>query len=144
MANINVSNPQDCHNFPELKRKLYSAMSEGDEGELSIAIPKEVSLKQSGQSIAGTIHSEGKRIALLMRCVASSYIFPVAATPEPQTPGPSFLAPALPEYMPITVNIAYSLRNPVDGFQFILPSDSYPYVSKHGHRARIEHANALH
>jgi hypothetical protein len=31
--------------------------------------------------------------------------------------------------MPITINIAYSLRNPVDGFQFILPTDSHPYVS---------------
>lgn len=51
-----------------------------------------------------------------------------AATPEPQTPGPSFHVPALPEYMPITINITYSLRNPVDGFQFVLPTDSYPYV----------------
>ena len=52
-----------------------------------------------------------------------------AATPEPQTPGPSFQTPALPEYLPITINIVYSLRNPVDGFQFVLPTDSYPYVS---------------
>ena len=59
LANISVSNPQDCHTYPELKRKLYSALAEGDEGELSIAIPKEVSLKQSGHAAAGTIHSEG-------------------------------------------------------------------------------------
>ena len=52
-----------------------------------------------------------------------------AATPEPQTPG-FFQAPqVVPEFSPITINIAYSLRNPVDGFQFVLPTDSYPYVS---------------
>lgn len=42
-----ISEP-DCHRHPELKRKLYSALQEGDEGELSIAIPKEVSLKPTG------------------------------------------------------------------------------------------------
>ncbi|KAG1720108.1 hypothetical protein EDD22DRAFT_854719 [Suillus occidentalis] len=31
----------------KLKRKIYSALAEGDEGELSIAIPKEVSLRQT-------------------------------------------------------------------------------------------------
>lgn len=42
-----VSEP-DCHRHPELKRKLYSALQEGDEGELAIAIPNEVSLKPTG------------------------------------------------------------------------------------------------
>lgn len=63
LANLSVSNPQDCHTYPELKRKLYSALAEGDEGELSIAIPKEVKLKQSGHAAAGLIPSEGKFIA---------------------------------------------------------------------------------
>lgn len=31
--------------------------------------------------------------------------------------------------MPIVVRIEYSLRNPVDGIQFVLPADTYPYVS---------------
>jgi hypothetical protein len=31
----------DCHRHLELRRKLYSALQEGDEGELAIAIPKE-------------------------------------------------------------------------------------------------------
>lgn len=62
LAHINISNPQDCHTYPELKRKLYSALAEGDEGELSIAIPKEVSLRQTGHanhSIANGRASEG-------------------------------------------------------------------------------------
>lgn len=58
LANLNISNPLDCHNHPELKRKLYSALAEGDEGELSIAIPKEVSLRQSGHATSGVV-SEG-------------------------------------------------------------------------------------
>jgi hypothetical protein len=53
LSNINVSSAEDCHYHPELKRKLYSALAEGDEGELSIAIPKEVQLKHSGHSAVG-------------------------------------------------------------------------------------------
>lgn len=59
LANLAISNPQDVHTHPELKRKLYSALAEGDEGELSIAIPKEVPLKVSGSFHAGIATSEG-------------------------------------------------------------------------------------
>jgi transcription initiation factor TFIID subunit 2 len=65
LAHINISNPQDCHTYPELKRKIYSALAEGDEGELSIAIPKEVSLGQAGHanhSAANGRASEGNFI----------------------------------------------------------------------------------
>lgn len=47
------SEAQDCHRHPELKRKIYSALQESDEGELSIAIPPEVSLKQASHSSFG-------------------------------------------------------------------------------------------
>jgi transcription initiation factor TFIID subunit 2 len=49
---MSISNPQDVHTHPELKRKLYSALAEGDEGELSISIP-EGTVRPSGQSVAG-------------------------------------------------------------------------------------------
>ncbi|KIJ22155.1 hypothetical protein PAXINDRAFT_6271 [Paxillus involutus ATCC 200175] len=118
LAQINISTPQDCHTYPELKRKIYSALAEGDEGELSIAIPKEVSLRQSGHaghSMASGLASE-------------------VATPEPQTPGPSSQTPAPgPEFMPIVVHIGYSLRNPVDGIQFVLPTDAYPHRVPHAY-----------
>ena len=39
---------KDCHAHPELKRKLYAALAEGEEGELAIGIPGQVSLKQVG------------------------------------------------------------------------------------------------
>ena len=32
-------------------------------------------------------------------------------------------------FAPITINIEYSLRNPADGLNFVLPSDAYPHVS---------------
>lgn len=49
------------------------------------------------------------------------------ATPEPFTPGPH--GQVFAEFSPIIVNIAYSLRNPVEGVEFVLPTDNHPYVS---------------
>jgi transcription initiation factor TFIID subunit 2 len=57
-TNLAVSNAQDLHNHPELKRKIYSAYSEGEEGELSIALPKEVHLRQNVGSRAGSVVRE--------------------------------------------------------------------------------------
>ncbi|KAF8899169.1 hypothetical protein BD779DRAFT_64933 [Infundibulicybe gibba] len=105
---------QDCHRHPELKRKIYSALQESDEGELTIAIPREAYPKQSGQPIVGSIASE-------------------AATPEPQTPMHGHGVHHVTEFLPITVNIGYSLRNPVDGFQFVIPTDSHPYRVPHAY-----------
>jgi len=53
-----------------------------------------------------------------------------ASTPEPQTPGLSAQGTQSsgPEYEEILIKIVYSLRNPVDGVQFMVPTDSYPYV----------------
>ncbi|THH19678.1 hypothetical protein EW146_g1531 [Bondarzewia mesenterica] len=114
LANLTISNSQDVHTHPELKRKLYSALAEGDEGELSIAIPKEISLQQSGHSTSGIIMSEG-------------------ATPEPQTPGFSATHTpiSVPEFSPINITVEYSLRSPADGLQFVMPSDAYPYRVPH-------------
>ena len=59
VANLNVSNPSDCHRFSELKRKLYSALAEGDEGELSIAIPKEVPIRLVPKENRGQGYGDG-------------------------------------------------------------------------------------
>ncbi|KAF8640825.1 hypothetical protein AX17_000474 [Amanita inopinata Kibby_2008] len=117
LAHISIdphTEAKDCHRHSELKRKTYSALQECDEGELSIAIPKEVALKQSGHHALGTTTSE-------------------TATPEPQTPGFLQAAQTAPEFSPIVINISYSLRNPVDGFEFILPTESYPYRVPHAY-----------
>lgn len=42
LGNLTVSKPEDFNVYPELKRKLYSALAESEEGELSIAIPPTV------------------------------------------------------------------------------------------------------
>ncbi|EIW64059.1 uncharacterized protein TRAVEDRAFT_55102 [Trametes versicolor FP-101664 SS1] len=108
LSHLSVSDPGDVHNHPELKRRVYSALAEGDEGELSVCIPKEVAVTPSGSRTQAGIFSE-------------------AATPEPQTPGP-LTQPSHPvtEYRQIEVTISYSLKNPADGVQFVLPSDAYP------------------
>ena len=58
LSNLHTSKSDDCHTHPELKRKIYSALAEGDEGELAIGIPKEVVIRPSGHAVAGT-RSEG-------------------------------------------------------------------------------------
>lgn len=63
LSNITMGAPneaQDCHRHPELKRRIYSALQEGDEGELAIAIPREVPLRQSGHLQSGLVFSEGE------------------------------------------------------------------------------------
>ncbi|KAF9486524.1 TATA-binding protein associated factor Taf2 [Pholiota conissans] len=118
LSNISMgglAEASDCHRHPELKRKIYSAMQESDEGELSIAIPAEVPLKQSSHSSSGLSFANE------------------VATPEPQTPGYGQNQPTVPEFSPIIVNISYSLRNPVDGFEFVLPTDAYPFRVPHAY-----------
>lgn len=46
IASLNLANPTDFHSYPEYKRKLFSALAECDDGELAIAVPPQVSLKQ--------------------------------------------------------------------------------------------------
>ena len=55
---FSTSGINDCHKHPELKRKLYSALAECDEGELAISLPSSVCAKLSGAS-AGVVVSEG-------------------------------------------------------------------------------------
>ncbi|KAI0652328.1 hypothetical protein C8Q79DRAFT_937038 [Trametes meyenii] len=107
-AHLSVTNAQDVHNHPELKRRVYSALAEGDEGELSISIPREVAVTPSGSRAQAGLMSE-------------------AATPEPQTPGQaSQQSHSVTEYKQIEVTITYSLKDPADGVQFVLPSEHYP------------------
>ena len=75
LTNITVgpaNDPPDIHRHPELKRKVYSALQEGDEGELSIAIPKEVSFKVTGTF--GTAHSECEHARHLSLEIALTHV----------------------------------------------------------------------
>ncbi|KAF5392476.1 hypothetical protein D9757_002262 [Collybiopsis confluens] len=100
-----ISEP-DCHRHPELKRKLYSALQESDEGELAIAIPKEVSLKPTG-SVDQAVNDY--------------------STPEPHAQ-PS---QQVTEFSPVVVKVSYSLRNPTEGIQFVLPTETQPHRVPH-------------
>lgn len=99
LAHVTINKPDEFNSYPELKRKIYSALSESDEGELSIAIPSQVSV--------------------------------IAPAPTQNGPSTSTNASNAPEYLPLVVRIEYSLKNPVDGLQFVLPSDAYPFRVPH-------------
>ena len=61
LANISMGGSgeaHDCHRHPELKRKVYSALQESDEGELSVAIPRDVPLKQTSNT--SLLYNEGE------------------------------------------------------------------------------------
>ena len=53
VVNPGVSNPFGQHQFSESKRKAHSVFAEGEEGELSITIPKEFEvLEEKGLRIS--------------------------------------------------------------------------------------------
>ena len=61
LSNITIgasNEAPDCHRHPELKRKIYSALQEGDEGELGITLPREVPFKHSGHIASEQVSSE--------------------------------------------------------------------------------------
>ena len=115
LSNVTISKPEDgsaYSAYPELKRRLYSALAEGDEGELSLAIPQQVAITLSQPLIP-----------------------PLAQQQNATGTGPGTAAVATTstekvakEYNPLVVRIEYALKDPADGLQFILPSDVYPYV----------------
>lgn len=132
LSHLSVSGndtPPDCHRHPELKRKVYSAMQDGSNGELSIALPKEVVVKQAEKpTFNGYSFDDSEWRFCYIHAVIELTQECVAATPEPQAPGPSQTATHTQEFSPIVVKITYSLTNPADGFEFVLPSDTHPHV----------------
>ncbi|KAG9000448.1 hypothetical protein FRB94_005418 [Tulasnella sp. JGI-2019a] len=104
LAQVTVANPTDVHVYPEIKRKIYSALSDGDEGELSIGMPAEV--------IARLNAAKDQMIDAL-------------------TPGASSFASSAIEAIPLVVRIEYMLQDPADGLEFVVPSELYPYRVPH-------------
>lgn len=128
LASIPASDLSDCHRHPELKRKLYSSLAESDEGELAISIPKAVTIRNTGRS-STAFTNEGLFKYFRFHASSDSEGSILAATPEPPTPSILHASTPSQEFLPIVVHVEYSLRNPVDGIQFALPTDAYPYVS---------------
>jgi transcription initiation factor TFIID subunit 2 len=111
LTSVTISDQRDVHLFPELKRKLYAAASDGQGGELAITIPPAVRV-ETAQSTS------------------------VPATPGPDndapTPGgPSAAVSAPGEANAITIRINYSLSNPADAIQLIRPTAEAPWRQVH-------------
>ncbi|KAG9075265.1 hypothetical protein FS749_013086, partial [Ceratobasidium sp. UAMH 11750] len=82
------------HLYPELKRRLFGAAAEADEGELSIAIPTGFALHPSNAPVD------------------------VQGAERPDLP-------------PFVVMIEYSVHNPAQGLEFVLPTESHPHHVPH-------------
>ncbi|QRV80287.1 bromodomain associated protein [Ceratobasidium sp. AG-Ba] len=91
---VTVSNPADVHLYPELKRRLFGAAAEADEGELSIAIPTSFALHPSNAPVD------------------------VQGSERPDLP-------------PFILVIEYSVHDPKQGLEFVLPTDSHPHHVPH-------------
>ncbi|EPQ30343.1 uncharacterized protein PFL1_01869 [Pseudozyma flocculosa PF-1] len=110
ITGVGLSDNRDVHLYPELKRKIFAAASDGVTGELSVLLPPEIHIQP--QSIGG-----GPRAG--------------SAVPEDApTPGGSGSGGGL-EYTPITVRIEYYLKDPADGVQFVRPTADSPYRVPH-------------
>lgn len=72
LAHLSTSKGNDVHAHPELRRKLYSALAEGDEGELSIAIPENV-VRASGRNSLARFGSEGPYLRVITGISYLSY-----------------------------------------------------------------------
>ncbi|KAG8708250.1 hypothetical protein FRC09_001362 [Ceratobasidium sp. 395] len=91
---VAVSDATDVHLYPELKRRLFGAAAEADEGELSIAIPNGFALHPSNAPVD------------------------VQGSERPDLP-------------PFVMMIEYSVHNPTQGLEFVLPTESHPHHVPH-------------
>ncbi|KAG9008792.1 hypothetical protein FRB90_008736 [Tulasnella sp. 427] len=106
LVNVQVANRSDVHIYPEIKRKLYSALSEGDEGELSIGLPADVVTKQeqafnSNIQPDGTVSSEAIsftiRIDYIVRNPAEGLEFVVPTEAYPYRVPHMYTSPTVPD-----------------------------------------------
>ncbi|KAL5494783.1 hypothetical protein ACEPAI_245 [Sanghuangporus weigelae] len=112
LSNVVMSDITDCHRHPEVKRKLYSSLAECDEGELAIPLPRQVHVRSAG-SMGGRLNGD-------------------VGTPDPIASSQTVpLTQQTSEFSSIQVRITYCVKNPVEGIQFVLPSEAYPYRVPH-------------
>ncbi|SJX62832.1 related to TAF2-component of TFIID complex [Sporisorium reilianum f. sp. reilianum] len=106
LTGASISDTRDVHRYPELKRRVYAAASDGLHGELSILIPPDVPVQTQ---------RAGSRA-------------PSIAPDDAPTPGGSA---GSTELAPITVRVDYYLKDPTDGLQFMRPTADAPYRVPH-------------
>lgn len=105
LTGATISETRDVHRYPELKRRIYAAASDGVHGELSILIPPDVHVQTQ---------RAGSRD-------------PSIAPDDAPTPGGT----STTELAPISVRVNYYLKNPTDGLQFMRPTADAPYRVPH-------------
>ncbi|CAO1625272.1 unnamed protein product [Sympodiomycopsis kandeliae] len=54
LTNITLSDPRDVHLYPEYKRKLFAASTDGQGGEMSITLPSQVKIEHAESSSASS------------------------------------------------------------------------------------------
>ncbi|GAK64470.1 TATA-binding protein associated factor taf2 [Moesziomyces antarcticus] len=106
LTGASIADTRDVHRYPELKRRIYAAASDGAHGELSILIPPDV-------------HIQSQRAGSRAQSITPD---------DAPTPGGSS---ASNELAPITVRVDYYLKDPTDGIQFMRPTADSPYRVPH-------------
>ncbi|GAA5969785.1 hypothetical protein JCM11641_008040 [Rhodosporidiobolus odoratus] len=96
-----LTQPENIHTYPEMKRQIWRADNEAEEGELGIAIPQGCIVKIAGA--AG------------------------ARTPAPATPAAGKgVEPPRDEYEPFTIAVEYEVTKPGIGVVVVGPDEANP------------------
>lgn len=94
-----LTQPENIHTYPEMKRQIWRADHEGDEGELGIAIPQGCIVRANTGRTPATA---------------------TAATDQ---------GPKLDEFEPFTIAVEYEVTKPGLGIVVVGPDDANPSVS---------------
>ncbi|KDN40979.1 hypothetical protein K437DRAFT_258484 [Tilletiaria anomala UBC 951] len=148
LSNVTLSNDKDVHLYPELKRKLFAAASDGSNGELSIAISPDVGIQTLKERVEA--EQESKADALKDTSMNGSALRGQSNTQEQgpsensdktktanreskvaEDAGREDGAQTEDEYAPLKVRIYYSLRHPLHGLQFVKATPDAPYRIPH-------------
>ncbi|CEH12526.1 TATA binding protein associated factor [Ceraceosorus bombacis] len=107
-SDLTLSDPSNVHLYPELKRRLYAAASDGAGGELSILIPPTINLDSSSASTpidASTPGGQTLDLPTLLVRVEYALVHPTEGltfiSPTPESPHRSphlYLAPTCPDF----------------------------------------------
>ncbi|TIB98529.1 hypothetical protein E3Q18_02027 [Wallemia mellicola] len=109
----------DVHRHPELKRKVYSALAQGDEGELSISLPPGCIVRGLGDNVQPEIP-------------------PSSADKDKEDPKEQKEQKEQKEttqntqdFAPITIFVEFSITQPFEGLQVVKPTETSPYRIPH-------------
>ncbi|POY76846.1 hypothetical protein BMF94_0098 [Rhodotorula taiwanensis] len=106
-----LTQPENIHTYPEMKRQIWRADHEGDEGELGIAIPQGCIVRTDKGRTPATVGSTSKADAKAAAAAAA------AAADQ---------GPKLDEFEPFTVAVEYEVTKPGIGIVVVGPDEANP------------------